>query len=172
MPRVGRTGSVNEVRFFNNVPDTVEDGLARIDEIGRPDGLQPLPLGLDACRATHRFAAGNARPTGAAPPIRSSSPGRAGIAARRDQDALRPHHRHGADRARCARVDPPPAIAGVTQSPIEGVVSGTPSTTPPRPPITHPVLRDARAPLDLPRRLACRMSLAGNVIRRIRAHVR
>ncbi len=45
----GPTGSVNEVRFFNNVPDTVEEGLARIDEIGGPTVFNHFPVGLDAC---------------------------------------------------------------------------------------------------------------------------
>lgn len=41
----GPTGSVNECRFFNNVPDTVEDGLKHIDEIGGPTTFNHFPWG-------------------------------------------------------------------------------------------------------------------------------
>ena len=32
----GPNGSVNEVKFFNNVPDTIEENIKRIDELGSP----------------------------------------------------------------------------------------------------------------------------------------
>ena len=38
-------GSVNENKFFNAWPDTVEDNLAMIDRLGTPETLQPLPTG-------------------------------------------------------------------------------------------------------------------------------
>ncbi len=41
----GPTGSVNECRFFNNVPDTVEEGLKHIDEIGGPTTFNHFPWG-------------------------------------------------------------------------------------------------------------------------------
>ncbi|MGH6951019.1 MAG: arylsulfatase [Vitreimonas sp.] len=41
----GPTGSVNECRFFNNVADTVEDGLKHIDEIGGPTTFNHFPWG-------------------------------------------------------------------------------------------------------------------------------
>ncbi len=56
----GPTGSINECRFFNNVADTVEDGLAHIDDIGGPVGVQSLPLGLDQ-RRQHTVPAVEAR---------------------------------------------------------------------------------------------------------------
>jgi arylsulfatase len=41
----GPTGSVNECRFFNNVADTVADGLKHIDEIGGPTTFNHFPWG-------------------------------------------------------------------------------------------------------------------------------
>jgi arylsulfatase len=41
----GPTGSVNEVRFFNNIVDSVEDGLRHIDEIGGPKVFNHCPWG-------------------------------------------------------------------------------------------------------------------------------
>ena len=38
----GPNGSVNENKFFNNVPDSVEDEPRRLDELGTPELLQPL----------------------------------------------------------------------------------------------------------------------------------
>ncbi len=46
----GPTGSVNENLFFNNVPESLEENLRQIDELGGPDDLQPLRLGLDLGR--------------------------------------------------------------------------------------------------------------------------
>ena len=42
----GPRGSFNELYFFNFVPESLEENLRRIDELGTPDGAQPLPLGL------------------------------------------------------------------------------------------------------------------------------
>ena len=36
--------------FFNQVPESFEENLAQIDELGGTDGLQPLPVGLDVGR--------------------------------------------------------------------------------------------------------------------------
>ena len=43
----GPTGTTNELQFFNNAPESLEESLAKIDELGGPDHLQPLPVGLD-----------------------------------------------------------------------------------------------------------------------------
>ena len=42
----GVTGSFNEMRFFNQVPESFEDNLAHIDDLGGAGGLQPLSVGL------------------------------------------------------------------------------------------------------------------------------
>ena len=36
-------GSVNEGKFFNGFPDTIEENLKYLDVLGTPDDLQPLP---------------------------------------------------------------------------------------------------------------------------------
>ena len=99
----GPTGSVNEVRFFNNVPDTVEGGLAQIDEIGGPKVVQSFPVGLDVGRQ-HAVPSLEARDL----PRRHQrsvhrllAQGHQG--AGRGSHAVRAHHRYGADGARCAR---------------------------------------------------------------------
>ena len=134
----------------------------------RPDGVQPLPLGLDACgqhpvpaleagdlpgrvdRSVHRHLAARHR------------------RARRAALALRTHHRHGADGARRAprrgaaghrRCHPVADRRGQLRAHLRRRRGADPAS--------DPVLRDARAPLDLPRRLAGRMPLAGNVVRRV-----
>ena len=43
----GPHGSVNENKFFNNVPDDLQQNLDALDELGGPQVLQPLPMGLD-----------------------------------------------------------------------------------------------------------------------------
>ena len=42
----GPTGTTNEAQFFNNAPESLEDSLALIDEIGGPTTFN-LPVGLD-----------------------------------------------------------------------------------------------------------------------------
>ena len=44
----GPNGSVNENKFFNGIPDTIEENMKYLDVLGSPDDLQPLPhrLGL------------------------------------------------------------------------------------------------------------------------------
>jgi hypothetical protein len=46
----GPTGTTNELQFFNNAPETLEDSIRAIDELRRTDDLQPLPVGLDLGR--------------------------------------------------------------------------------------------------------------------------
>ena len=44
----GPNGSVNENKFFNGLPDTIEEALKYVDDLGTPEDLQPLSdrLGL------------------------------------------------------------------------------------------------------------------------------
>ena len=42
----GPDGSVNENKFFNGWPDDIEENLRLLDDLGRPEHLQPLPDGL------------------------------------------------------------------------------------------------------------------------------
>ncbi|MER6392764.1 arylsulfatase [Streptomyces sp. NPDC001523] len=41
----GVTGTTNEVQFFNNAPETLEESLARIDELGGPATFNHYPWG-------------------------------------------------------------------------------------------------------------------------------
>ena len=117
----GPTGSVNEVRFFNNVPDTVEEGLARIDEIGGPTVFNHFPWGWTHAGNTpfRRWKRETYR-GGSTDPFIVTWP--RGITARGE---LRSHYAHLIDMVptvlEALQLDPPAAIAGVTQSPIEGV---------------------------------------------------
>lgn len=117
----GPTGSVNEVRFFNNVADTVEDGVAHIDEIGGPTVFNHFPWGW-----TH---AGNTpfkrwkRETyrgGTADPFIVCWPD--GIKAKAQ---IRHQYGHIIDMVPTVldvlNIEAPTAIGGVTQSPLEGV---------------------------------------------------
>ena len=88
----GPHGSVNENKFFNNVPETLEENLKRSTNwAGRRTSI--TTPGVGPSRAIRRSAAGSARPTAAASATRSSSTGRR--ASRR--------------KARCARSMPTPS---------------------------------------------------------------
>jgi arylsulfatase len=117
----GPTGSVNEVRFFNNVPDTVEDGLAHIDEIGGPTVFNHFPWGWTHASNTpfKRWKRETYR-GGSTDPFIVSWP--AGITARGE---VRDHYAHIIDMVPTVLdalgIEAPATIKGVTQSPIEGV---------------------------------------------------
>jgi len=117
----GPTGSVNEVRFFNNVPDTVEEGLARIDEIGGPTVFNHFPWGWTHAGNTpfRRWKRETYR-GGSTDPFIVTWP--RGIAARGE---VRDQYAHIIDMVPTVldalHLEAPATIAGVTQSPIEGV---------------------------------------------------
>ena len=117
----GPTGSVNEVRFFNNIADTVSDGLAHIDEIGGPTVFNHFPWGWAHASNTpfKRWKRETYRGGSTDPFIVTWT---AGIKARGE---LRDHYAHVVDMVPTVLdalgIDPPPSINGVTQSPIEGV---------------------------------------------------
>ena len=117
----GPTGSVNECRFFNNVADTVEDGLAHIDEIGGPTVFNHFAWGWTHAGNTpfRRWKRETYR-GGTSDPFIVCWP--AGIKARGE---IRTQYAHVVDMVPTVLdalgIEPPRAIAGVTQSPIEGV---------------------------------------------------
>ena len=99
----GVTGSFNEMRFFNQVPEAFEDNLARIDELGGPTAYNHYPWGWTWAGDTpfRRWKRETYR-GGSTDPFILSWP--AGIAARGEiRHAVRPRDRHGPDRARRAR---------------------------------------------------------------------
>ncbi len=117
----GPTGSVNECRFFNNVPDTVEDGLAHLDAIGGPTVFNHFPWGWTHAGNTpfRRWKRETYR-GGVTDPFIVSWP--RGIAARGE---ARMQYAHLIDMVPTVLdvlgLEPPATIAGVAQSPIEGV---------------------------------------------------
>ena len=114
----GPVGSLNEMMFFNNVPESIEENLDTDRRAGRPERLQPLRMGLDERRqhAVPPLEAGDLSRRHHRPVHRLVA--RRHHGARRDPHAVRAHHRHGADRAGGARLATRRrAIRGVTQAP-------------------------------------------------------
>lgn len=117
----GPTGSVNECRFFNNVADTVEDGLKHIDEIGGPTTFNHFPWGWTHAGNTpfRRWKRETYR-GGATDPFIVAWPN--GIKAKGE---VRSQYAHIIDMVPTVldalELDPPAAIKGVTQAPMEGV---------------------------------------------------
>ena len=169
----GPTGSVNENKFFNNVPDSLEENLAEDRRARRADDVQSLRLGLDA-RRQHALPPLEARDLSR----RRQRPVPRALA-ERDQgegtgpDAVRARHRHGADRARGAGPRSPDEHQGrhavadrgaqlrARLRRCEGAVEARDA-----------VLRDVRAPVDLSRRLARGLPVARHVVRRVGSRVR
>ena len=164
----GRNGSINDVRMWNGIPAGRRELQARIDEFGRPDARTTTTRGAGPWPATRPSVVGSARCTRVAWPTRASSTGPRALAARGE---IRHQFAHAIDIAPTVLdligVGAPSQIDGVEQSPIEGASlaavlgdADAPATA------RHPVLRDARQPGDLPRRLE------GGDVQTARRHVR
>ncbi|MCU0507153.1 MAG: arylsulfatase [Anaerolineae bacterium] len=116
----GPTGSVNENKFFNNVPDSLEQNLAMIDDIGMPNTFNHYAWGWTWAGNTpfRRWKRETYR-GGISDPFIIHWP--KGIQAKGD---VRTQYAHAIDMAptilELLAVEPPTAIKGVTQSPIEG----------------------------------------------------
>jgi len=117
----GPTGSVSEVRFFNGIPDDVESGLAAIDQIGGPGHFNHYPWGWTFAGNTpfRRWKRETYR-GGVSDPFIVCWP--KGIQAR---GGIRTQYGHAIDMVPTVLdalgIEPPTAIRGVTQAPIEGV---------------------------------------------------
>lgn len=117
----GPTGSVNECRFFNNVADTVEDGLKHIDAIGGPTTFNHFPWGWTHAGNTpfRRWKRETYR-GGSSDPFIVTWP--KGIHAKGE---IRHQYCHLIDMVptvlAAIGIQPPAAIRGVTQSQLEGV---------------------------------------------------
>jgi hypothetical protein len=157
--------------FFNNVPELAGGEPGRHRRARRPETSTTTP-GAGPGPATRRSAAGSARPTAAASATRSSSTG---------PRASRP-------RARCARSTPTPSTwcppcwtllghraarrhQGRHPVAARGVSFAHTFDDAEAPSNTHPVLRDDRPPLHLPRRLAGGLPVARPVVHRGRPWV-
>lgn len=116
----GPNGSFNENKFFNNVPDSVEENLKRIDELGGPTSYNHYNTGWAWAFDTpfpywKRFAGYEG---GTADPCIVSWP--SGLKAR----GVRDQYVHAVDVVptlyEMLDVDPPETLKGFTQSEIEG----------------------------------------------------
>lgn len=116
----GPTGSVNENKFFNNVPDDLEQNLKAIDDIGGPKYFNHFPWGWTHAGNTpfRRWKRETYR-GGVSDPFLIAWP--KGIKAK---GAIRTQFAHAIDMVPtvldCLGIEPPTHIRGVTQSPIQG----------------------------------------------------
>jgi arylsulfatase len=117
----GPSGSVNENKFFNNVPDSLEQNLAAIDDIGGPKYFNHYPWGWTHAGNTpfRRWKRETYR-GGTSDPFIVCWP--KGIKSRGE---VRTQYCHAIDMVPTVLdalgIEPPAQIRGVTQSPIEGV---------------------------------------------------
>ena len=120
-PEGGVRGSVNEMNFFNYVPESLEQNLSMIDELGGPKTHNHYPWGWAWAGNTpfRRWKKETYR-GGTSDPFLVHWP--AGIEAKGE---IRTQYAHAIDMVptvlECLGVEPPPAIKGVTQSPLAGV---------------------------------------------------
>ena len=114
-------GSVNEGKFFNAWPDTIEDNLPLLDKLGSAGDLQPLPdrLGggvLDAVPDVQALHVPGRRLRPAGDPLAQRDQGRGEV---RDQ------YHHSTDIVptilECCGVEMPEVVNGVEQTPLAGV---------------------------------------------------
>jgi len=116
----GPHGSINECKFFNNVPDTIEQNLAAIDKIGGPETFNHFPWGWTYAGNTpfRRWKRETYR-GGVSDPFIVCWP--KGMKARGE---VRTQYAHIIDMVPTVLdalgIEPPAAIRGVTQSAIEG----------------------------------------------------
>ena len=117
----GPTGTTNELQFFNNAPESLEESLAKIDEIGGPTTFNHYPWGWTWAGNTpfRRWKRETYR-GGATDPFLVHWP--AGISARGE---VRTQYAHIVDMVPTVLdalgLEPPATIRGVTQSPLHGV---------------------------------------------------
>lgn len=116
----GPTGSVNENKFFNNVPDDLKQNLAAIDDIGGPKYFNHYAWGWTFAGNTpfRRWKRETYR-GGISDPFIVHWP--KGI---KSKGEVRTQYAHAIDMVptvlEALGIEPPATIKGVTQSPIEG----------------------------------------------------
>ena len=120
-PEGGPTGSVNEGKFFNNVPENLQQNLAAIDDLGGPKYFNHYAWGWTHAGNTpfRRWKRETYR-GGTADPFIVCWP--KGIKAKGE---VRTQYAHAIDMVPTVLdalgIDAPPQIRGVTQSPIQGL---------------------------------------------------
>jgi arylsulfatase A-like enzyme len=117
----GPNGSVNENKFFNGLPDPIEQALPYIDDLGSPLTYNHYPTGW-ACAFNTPFKLWKRYSNwegGTADPMIVSWPKQITNA------GVRRHYTHAVDIVptiyECLGIDPPDVVKGYTQFPIEGV---------------------------------------------------
>jgi arylsulfatase len=116
----GVKGSFNEQYFFNFIPESLEENLARIDDLGTPRANNHYPWGWAWAGNTplKRFKR-DTHEGGVADPLIIHWPNRIGT-----QGATRHQYVHAIDilptLLDVIGIEPPQSIKGVEQSPIEG----------------------------------------------------
>ena len=117
----GAKGSFNEQYFFNFIPESLEENLKRIDDLGTPRANNHYPWGWAWAGNTplKRFKR-DTHEGGVADPLIVHWPARIGTAG-----GTRHQYVHAIDLLptllELIGIEPPASIAGVEQSPIEGV---------------------------------------------------
>ncbi len=117
----GAKGSFNEQYFFNFIPESLEENLQRIDDLGTPRANNHYPWGWAWAGNTplKRFKR-DTHEGGVADPLIFHWPALIGT-----EGGTRHQYVHAVDimptLLELIGVDPPASIAGVEQSPIEGV---------------------------------------------------
>ena len=120
-PEGGPTGTTNEMQFFNNAPEPLEDSVKAIDELGGPTAFNHYPWGWTWAGNTpfRRWKRETYR-GGTTDPFIVHWP--AGIKSRGE---VRDHYAHIIDMVPtildALGIEPPATIRGVTQAPIHGV---------------------------------------------------
>jgi arylsulfatase len=117
----GPNGSVNENKFFNGLPDLVEEAMPYLDDLGGPRTYNHYPTGW-ACAFNTPFKLWKRYSNwegGTADPLIVSWPKQIG------RTGLRRQYAHAIDVVptvyECLGIDPPEVVKGFTQHPIEGV---------------------------------------------------
>jgi arylsulfatase len=118
----GPTGSVNENKFFNSVPDSLEENMKYIDELGSEKTYNHYTTGWATafCTPFKMYKRYSNYEGGTADPCMIAWP--KGIQA---QGEIRDQYIHAIDIVPtlydCLGIDPPEVVKGHTQRPIEGV---------------------------------------------------
>ena len=161
----GPNGSVNENKFFNNVPDDLKQNLAAIDDLGGPKYFNHYAWGWTHAGNTpfKRWKRETYRGGVSDPVHRSLAEGH------QDQGQGLPQFAHAIDMVptvlEALRVEAPTQVRGVTQSPIEGVsFAHVFQDAEGGEPAQDAIFRDVRAPVDLSRRLAGGVSVPWNFV--------
>ncbi len=118
----GPNGSVNENKFFNNIPDTIEDNLKHLDDLGSPNTYNHYNNGWATafCTPFKLYKRFSGHEGGTADLCIVAWPN--GIKARGE---IRHQYIHAIDIVptlyECLGIEPPAVVNGYTQSPIEGI---------------------------------------------------